>query len=177
MNVLIFELSDGTVEAVAAVTDPHPGETMEEYYAYIAGRARRRVPSLAGSVFRGVVPEEQLPSVRFRGFTTIDPKTGQIATHSPSAWRWEPMGGLTIDLDAARAQILAETRHARNTALRESDRTKAMVDEIGTKAEKAALATYRQRLRDLPAVVAAEIADLPVSELEKFKPILPDPPK
>lgn len=179
MNVLIFELPDGSIIPVVPVATIEPGETEEEYHAYIAGRTRRANPRLAGSgcVFRGVVPEEKLPPVRFRGFATIDQKTGQISAHSPSAWRWDPMtGGLTIDLDAARAQILAETRHARNTALRESDLEKVKLDEIGTESEKAALADYRQSLRDLPAAIAKQLASLPISELEKFKPTLPAKP-
>jgi hypothetical protein len=175
MNILIFEAPDGAITPVAILAAIEAGETEQEFHAYVAGRTRRAT-HLAGKgcVFRGVVPEEKLPPVRFRGFTTVDQKTGQISTHSPSAWRWNPTaGGLTIDLDAARTQILAETRHARNAALRESDRTKAMVDEIGTAEEKAALADYRQSLRDLPAVVAAEMAAMTLTELTDYKPSLP----
>lgn len=173
MNILIFEHPDGLITPVGIVATIEAGETEQEFHAYVAGRTRRAT-HLAGKgcVFRGVVPEEKLPPVRFRGFTTVDQKTGQIAAHSPSAWRWDAAtGGLTIDLDAARAQILAETRHARNTALRESDREKVKLDEIGTPEQKKKLAEKRQALRDLPAAVSAKIANMTLAELETFKTI------
>lgn len=173
MNILIFEAPDGAITPVAIVAAIEAGETEQEFHAYVAGRTRRAT-HLAGKgcVFRGVVPEEELPSLRFRGFTTIDQKTGQIAAHSPSAWRWDPMtGGLTIDLDAARAQLLAETRFVRDAKLKESDAEHAKVSEIGTPEQKKKLAEKRQALRDLPAAVSAKIATMTLAELESFKPI------
>lgn len=172
MNVLIFEMPDGSIVPVIPVAAIEPGETEEEYHAYVAGRTRRAVPTLAGGVFRAVIDEKDLPPRRFRGFTVIDPKTGSVSVSAKTAWRWNAAAKKpTVDLDAARAQLLAETRFARNAALKESDAEHARLSEIGTPAEKKSLAEKRQALRDLPASVAAKISGMTLAELEAFKPL------
>lgn len=73
-----------------------------------------------------------------------------------SAWR-SVDGKVAVDLPAARNIHLAAIREARNRALDESDREAARTNEIGTDAERRALAKRRQALRDVPAAIDAAL--------------------
>jgi hypothetical protein len=72
---------------------------------------------------------------------------------------------------------MAEVRSLRDLALSASDREKIKLDEIGSSEERKEMAAYRQTLRDLPAVVEAELDSMPLDQLEIFKPRLPEKPK
>ena len=74
-----------------------------------------------------------------------------------ACWRWTG-ARVETDIPLAREQLLSEIRAERNALLKDSDMMRARVEDIGTPQEKAALAAYRQALRDLPATVAADLA-------------------
>lgn len=84
---------------------------------------------------------------------------------------------VAVDLPLARDQVLAEARAIRNTLLDASDKDKFRLDDIGTTEQKTALASYRQKLRDLPAAVTADLADLKsVEDLAAYQPAWPVKP-
>jgi len=92
---------------------------------------------------------------------------------------WKLIGGkVAVDLASARAQVLAEIREERNRRLDASDREKSRLDDVGTPQQRAALARYRQQLRDLPLQVQADLAVWLASaeELEHYQPPWPTPP-
>ncbi len=136
-------------------------ETEDEYHDRIAARALECDASIADPVLDGAtrlpaIDAEQLPDRRFR-----------------QSWRADK-SAVAIDLPAAKAQILEEVRAERNKLLDKSDMTKLKLDEIGSAKEKQDVLTYRQALRDLPAVAATAIdAAKSVDELLAVKPAMP----
>lgn len=89
-----------------------------------------------------------------------------------NAWR-RSGNAVVVDLPLGREIILAEVRVERNRRLTESDADKAKLDDIGTPPERASLQLYRQKLRDLPAIVTGEIAGLNANQLETYQPVWP----
>lgn len=112
---------------------------------------------------------------RWGGYTRIEKTTegGMAVIDSvPMPLRWNG-SEVVVDPDGARKQIVAELRHKRDLELTESDKDKARFDEIGTKEQQKQIKEYRQKLRDLPVVVLAEIASMTVDQLENYKPQFP----
>lgn len=82
---------------------------------------------------------------------------------------WRISGGkVEVDPVKARVIVLDIARKQRNAKLAESDGDKARLDEIGTKEQQKAVKEYRQKLRDMPAVIAAEIESMSVEQLETY---------
>ena len=88
------------------------------------------------------------------------------------AWTFDGQA-ITIDLPKAREIVLARVRDERNRRLVEADAEKARLDDVGTEKEKKDAKDKRQALRDLPAVVAIEIATMSVGQLETYQPTWP----
>ena len=88
------------------------------------------------------------------------------------AWTFDGQA-ITIDLPKAREIVMTRVRDERNRRLTESDAEKARLDDVGTEKEKKDAKDKRQKLRDLPAVVAGEIATMSVEQLETYKPTWP----
>jgi hypothetical protein len=153
---IIFQGPDGSLAVVTPVESIRIPESVEAFINRVAARAAAVDPSLAGYTRIAVVDVSRLPATRrFRD-------------------QWRHIGGqVYTDEVLARAKLLAELRTARDAALLASDHEKTKLDEIGTEEERAALATYRQSLRDLPAVVSAEITAMTLAELTDYKPSLP----
>lgn len=101
-------------------------------------------------------------------------KAADLPASSRFIAAWKIVGGkVTHDAAKMRLIVLANLRKNRDTKLAESDGDKARLDEIGTPAQQKAVKEYRQKLRDLPAVVAAKIETMTVDQLENYKPQFP----
>lgn len=102
----------------------------------------------------------------------------ELPTSFLDCWRWDGRAAtVVVSLPLARTQILAETRTERDKRLTDSDRDKARLDDMGTAQQKAALATYRQQLRDLPATVQTDLEGKGTpAELEAYAPPWPAMP-
>lgn len=84
---------------------------------------------------------------------------------------------LVLSIAGARQQVLDEVRQERNRRLLASDQEKNRLDDVGSAEQKAALATYRQALRDLPVSVLAELAALvSAADLAAYAPTWPAAP-
>lgn len=93
-----------------------------------------------------------------------------------NCWKPDAASGAVVDLILARAQRLAEIRADRDVMLTASDRDKARLDDVGTPADRARLATYRQALRDAPAKVQTDLAAIGSAQgLEQYVPAWPNP--
>lgn len=157
---VLWQMPDGSV----AVTIPNPryrlrGEPEEMFLDGVALQAMHAV-SLRGADRLPNVEASDLPaSRRFR-----------------DCWRYN---GQTVaaDLDLARQQLLTELRAERNARLVVSDGHKARLEDVGTAEQLQDLKTYRQALRDLPAVVAQDLANLGTAEaLSNYVPPWPTSP-
>lgn len=143
---VVYTRDDGGVSVL--IPAPHArqrGESDDEFVRRIA------VKDIPPNTAYEIIHKDDLPSRRFR-----------------AAWS---IAGDTVAVDPvkARAQILEEVRAERGNKLDESDKEKAKLDEVGTDEQRQALREYRQSLRDLPASVTANIAELSVAELEQFQ--------
>ena len=67
---------------------------------------------------------------------------------------------------------MTEIRTERDNRLLESDKEKNRLDDVGSQAERDALATKRQELRDIPAGVDLDAIATPEA-LESFQPSWP----
>jgi hypothetical protein len=135
-------------------------ETDHEFLDRIAAERLASDPvDMAGAVRMPNVDMAELPSRRFRN-------------------QWHHDGTRpAVDVAKARAQILAELRAERDKRLAASDADKARLDDVGTGPQKAALAKYRQALRDVPAAVAVDVAALDAAALESYTPAWPAKPE
>lgn len=156
---ILWQAPDGTLKITIPIEPPMPGEGADLYLDRIALAAQATDPGLAGCVHLGPVAANALPvSRRFR-----------------NCWRLAG-GAVQVALPEARQLLLDELRAERNRRLLASDAERARLAEVGTKGEQAGLATYRQRLRDLPVTVAADLATLySADELEAYQPTWPAP--
>jgi len=83
-------------------------------------------------------------------------------------WR-AAAGAVDVDLPLAREQIVTEVRAERDKHLGASDGVYLKAQERGTEKEERDIASYRQALRDLPAVVSPALdAITTADELEGF---------
>ena len=181
---IVFQHPDGSLAIVNPVEPIQPPESVEAWLDRIAARA------VAASIPR---PKENEPEWEYlvrinslkvtgeilAGYTriaTLDVADFPATRRFRNAWRYDGNGKVRTAPVAATAMILTEVREDRDLALKTSDSERMRLEDVGTKEQKQALAAYRQLLRDLPAVVEAELANLPIADLETFKPSLPAKP-
>ena len=155
MKRIVLQKPDGSILVVTPAADVVEGETETEYLDRIAARTLAAVPSFAGCVRLADVELSDIPGRRFR-----------------EAWR-QVGGGIGVDLPSARSIVMADLRAERNRRLTETDAEKNRLDDVGTSQEKNALRVRRQALRDLPVVVAAEIAAMTAEQMELHSPTWP----
>jgi hypothetical protein len=94
-----------------------------------------------------------------------------------NCWKLDA-SGVSVHAESAKAQVLAEIRAQRNQLLAQSDVLKAKTDDLGTVEQKAAVANYRQALRDLPQVTAPRLTALKTEDdLHRFSPEWPAHPE
>jgi hypothetical protein len=152
---IVLQKPDGSILVVTPAGETIDGETETEYLDRIAARTLAAVPSFAGCVRLADVALADIPGRRFR-----------------AAWR-QAGGGIGVDLPSARSIVMADMRAERNRRLAETDAEKNRLDDVGTSQEKQALRVRRQALRDLPVVVAAEIAAMTADQMELHTPTWP----
>lgn len=144
---IIYDTPDGGVAVIIPAPDGRRvGESLADWLTRVAAKV---VPPGATGV--RVIEAADLPPRRFR-----------------RAWK-RILNAVDVDLPLARLLLLAAVRERRNARLRDSDSVKARFDDVGTIEQKAELAAYRQQLRDLPAVVEAEIAPLDLAALTTYE--------
>ena len=147
---IVWERADGGV----CVTHPAPnarlGNETDEQFA-----ERIRIKDIPAGKPHHIQRSDALPGRRFR-----------------EAWR-QVGGGIGVDLPSARSIVMADLRAERNRRLTETDAEKNRLDDVGTSQEKNALRVRRQALRDLPVVVAAEIAAMTAEQMELHSPTWP----
>lgn len=118
-------------------------------------------------------PDPVFQHVRLLGYMDADKTPSRKFL---DCWRLEGRS-VAVDMALARGQTLASIRKQRDERLLVSDKDKHRLDDIGTAEQKAALATYRQQLRDLPATVSADLAKIEdATTLEKYAPVWPAKP-
>ncbi len=151
---IVWKMADGSIVVTTPCADLLPNESESAYLDRIALKLREDVPDFASAIRLDNIDHEALPERAFRNC-------------------WRATGrAVAIDLPLAKEQVIAELRAERNRLLAESDADKARLDDIGTDEDKAALATYRQALRDLPAEAsklidsAASVAELKIIQPE-----------
>lgn len=150
---IIWQAPDGNIKVSVPVEQPLPGEPMGMYLDRIALTAMSTDPGLIGHTRLENVDSEDLPARRFR-----------------NCWRWTLQAGVDVDLPLAREQLLAEVRVERTVRLTASDVDKNRLDDVGTPQQRQDLGSYRQALRDLPAVVQMQLALLGTAEaLEAYQ--------
>lgn len=127
---IVCHMQDGTIAFLTPTPQGRiPDEAEVQWLARIA--AKDAPPD---TIATEVVEGAELPPRRFR-----------------EAWRSSGKGKPFVHLGEARKQLLTELRRERNAKLDDSDKEKSKLDDVGTREQRQALATYRQSLRDLPA--------------------------
>lgn len=123
-----------------------------------------------------LVPYFQSNTEVVRGASVLGHEKPNLPYRLRKAWRYAD-GKLTIDVSAARQALLAELRAKRDDLLNESDRLQSIVTDIGTAAQKKDLRDYRQSLRDLPASISSQLANVAdVDQLAAWKFVVPEKP-
>ena len=130
--------------------------------------------------------DEKLPGQLKRWSETADPSwlpiAGVVAITQEdlpprklrNAWRHgQGSQALSVDMPHAREIVLGLIRAERDQRLTVSDGEQLKLEAIGTAIERDRLADHRQRLRDLPAVVKREIANLTALQLDAYQPPWP----
>lgn len=160
MTALIaWQFPDGSI----AYTTPAPkerrsGEDDATFHARVAARLVEAVPSFATATRLADIDSTALPSAKF------------------GIEYWRVIGGqIRVSFALAKNALVNDLRKKRDAIMIESDKIKAKYDDIGTAGEKTQVFTYRQSLRDLPAIVQGELAALTtVAQLEAY--VAPIPP-
>jgi len=166
MNVLYSESSplrivwrhpiNGSLSVTTIVSPPLDGETEQEHVSRIAAITQAKDPSMAGYQQVGTIHRDNLPGRKFR-----------------NCWQFIA-GTVAVDVILARQQVVSEVRRERNQKLTVSDGEMLRRIERGTAEQQAAYRQYRQRLRDVPAVVTAELELLATArQLEDYRPVWP----
>lgn len=144
------------------------GESEGQWLARIALRAQQADRQLQGCEYCAIVDETELPlKPHFKG----PPR--KLFRES---WRWDG-ARVACDMEKCREIKLEELRMERNNRLKASDVDKQRLDDIGTPQQKAALAAYRQQLRDLPVSVSVDLAKVADAlALDRYVPAWPVKP-
>lgn len=180
---IVFQAPDGSIAIVNPVEPIQVPESVEAWLDRVAARAvnasipRRDPEKETQAEYRARIDRLKASGEILAGYARVAVRD---VDEFPKSRRfrdlWRHIGGhVYTDEVLAREKLLAELRDARDAALLASDHEKTKLDEIGTEKELAALADYRQSLRDLPAVVEAELAGYSLDQLERYQPLLPTP--
>lgn len=146
-----------------------PAETEDEYLDRIAAKLLEPARGLDGELVES-------PFVQATRLTTID-HTQLPPRKFRDCWR-DDGAAPVVDLPLAKEQLLAEARVQRNKLLTASDALKARTDDLGTVDEKAAVAEYRQALRDLPELLEQQLIEAKTLDaLIAFEPAFPEHPE
>lgn len=144
---IMFEREDGGISIVHPAPAARRGGETDEQFA-----ERIRLKDVPAGLPSEVIRKADIPhNRRFR-----------------DAWR-KAGRGVTVDVTAAKGIVLADVRAERTRRLDESDKEKIRLDEVGTPQEQKALREKRQALRDLPAIVEAQIAVMTAEQLEAYQ--------
>ena len=102
------------------------------------------------------------------------PGTSRLC-HRRNCWTWAILSQkIVVRIPECRTAYMAALRAERDNRLEQSDRDKIRLDDIGTPEQIAAHKAYRQALRDLPAVVQADLSALTTAEqIDQYQPTWP----
>lgn len=157
---IIFEMPDGTIRIalpIAGSQAQRASTSEQDWFDREAAKLMGTNPNLAGAIRLRDHHITELPH----------------ALRWKRAWRNDGAGSVEVNMPAARAQRMGEIRTERDKRLTATDADKNRLDDIGTAAQKTALATKRQTLRDIPQNVDLETISTP-GELETFEPEWPE---
>jgi hypothetical protein len=175
---IVFSRPDGGVSVIIPAPQyRRPGEDDGPFLARVLARNQEvgHAP-LEGCT---VVDVADLPPPRLRKFLVVTP-AGEVVETQRRLFRgcWRMAGGRPVeDEGLCRDRTLAEVRKERDARLDASDKDKARLDDVGTPGQQQAHRQYRQALRDLPAVVAQQIAAMTPDELEAYQAPWPQKPE
>lgn len=151
---IIWRQADGSIAvSIPSENDRRKGETVQDQLDRFAARLVSDGVALGWTRLADADADSLPQSRRFR-----------------NAWRHDGEKPV-VNLPLARAQVLSEIRAERNAKLDASDKELARLTDVGSAKELEDIKAKRQALRDLPAVVAAELSALTtVAELEQYRP-------
>ncbi len=130
----------------------------------------------------GVDPDAEAAKLAARpeyaGWTYVGKHAMPASRRFRDQWRHDAiLGRVDVNLPGARQQKIAEIRAERDPRLVAADALYAKAVDTGTVAQRQAIATYRQQLRDMPTTVQAEMALLTsAADLEAYQPTWPVSP-
>lgn len=180
MKCIAWQMPDGTIRLTCPIAPPLEGESETAYLDRHAAFALAGAAKLTGKGLPGdpaLLAATRLPNVDEAALPVKTGADGRLYPVFRAAWR-NVAGQIRAVPALARLSILAQVRNEVKARLKKAHAYKDELDDIGTPAQKLSLAQYRQALRNLPAVVQAEIDQLTTpAQLEAYAATWPADPE